>query len=40
MAVAHLLDYAGPGGYFTPSRLFGKRCVERLPGSGQIVIRG
>lgn len=40
MAVTHLLDYAGPGGYFTPSRLFGKRCVERLPGSGQIVIRG
>ncbi|MDF3936173.1 saccharopine dehydrogenase family protein [Pseudomonas citronellolis] len=39
MAVAHLLAYDGPGGYFTPSRLFGPRCVESLPGSGTIVIR-
>lgn len=40
MAVAHLLAYSGPGGYFTPSRLFGERCIESLPGSGKIVIRG
>ena len=38
MAVRHLLDYTGPGGYFTPSRLLGERCVEQLPGSGKIVI--
>ncbi len=38
LAVRHLLDYAGPGGYFTPSTLLGERCVEQLPGSGRIVI--
>jgi short subunit dehydrogenase-like uncharacterized protein len=38
LAVRHLLDYQGPGGYFTPSKLLGERCVERLPGSGKIVI--
>lgn len=38
LAVRHLLDYHGPGGYFTPSRLFGSRCIEALPGSGRIVI--
>ncbi|MEX6502291.1 saccharopine dehydrogenase family protein [Pseudomonas zhanjiangensis] len=38
LAVGHLLDYSGPGGYFTPSRLLGERCVEQLPGSGKIVI--
>nr|WP_298138951.1 saccharopine dehydrogenase NADP-binding domain-containing protein [uncultured Pseudomonas sp.] len=38
LAALHLLDYNGPGGYFTPSRLLGERCVERLPGSGTIVI--
>ncbi len=38
LAVRHLLDYTGPGGYFTPSRLLGERCVEQLPGSGKIVI--
>ena len=38
LAVEHLRNYDGPGGYFTPSTLFGARCVERLPGSGTIVI--
>lgn len=38
LAVRHLLDYQGPGGYFTPSRLFGARCIEQLPGSGHIEI--
>src|SRR5690606_33529768 len=38
MAIKHLLDYTGPGGYFTPSRLFGARCVEALPGSGKIEL--
>ena len=38
LAVRHLLDYNGPGGYFTPSRLLGERCVELLPGSGKILI--
>ncbi|MDA7085313.1 saccharopine dehydrogenase NADP-binding domain-containing protein [Pseudomonas sp. SA3-5] len=38
LAVGHLLAYSGPGGYFTPSRLFGERCVEQLPGSGKIII--
>ena len=36
--VRHLLDYQGEGGYFTPSRLMGERCVEQLPGSGSIRI--
>jgi short subunit dehydrogenase-like uncharacterized protein len=38
LAARHLLAYQGPGGYFTPSQLFGARCVEALPGSGKIVI--
>ena len=38
LAVRHLLDYGGPGGYFTPSKLLGERCVELLPGSGKVVI--
>ncbi|HBO9700946.1 TPA: NAD(P)H-binding protein [Pseudomonas aeruginosa] len=38
LAVRHLLDYQGPGGYFTPSRLLGARCVESLPGSGRITV--
>ncbi|WP_043241208.1 saccharopine dehydrogenase NADP-binding domain-containing protein [Pseudomonas solani] len=38
LAVNHLLAHDGPGGYGTPSRLFGERCVERLPGSGAIRI--
>ncbi|WP_457789278.1 saccharopine dehydrogenase family protein [Pseudomonas sp. PL-6] len=36
LAVRHLLDYQGRGGYFTPSQLFGARCVEQLPGCGPI----
>jgi len=36
--VEHLLDRDGPGGFFTPSRLIGPRCVESLPGSGRIEI--
>jgi short subunit dehydrogenase-like uncharacterized protein len=38
LAVEHLLDRDGPGGFFTPSRLIGPRCVESLPGSGRIEI--
>lgn len=38
LAVRHLLKYAGPGGYYTPSKLLGERCVEQLPGSGKILI--
>lgn len=33
-----LLDYKGPGGYFTPSKLCGFELVERLPGSGLIKV--
>ena len=42
LAVEHLLDRDGPGGFFTPSRLIGPRCVESLPGSGrtEIEVRG
>ncbi|MBF2997856.1 hypothetical protein HKT22_33885, partial [Pseudomonas aeruginosa] len=40
LAVRHLLDYQGPGGYFTPSQLLGARCVESLPGSGRITVIG
>lgn len=38
LAAEHLLDRDGPGGFFTPSRLIGPRCVESLPGSGRIEI--
>jgi short subunit dehydrogenase-like uncharacterized protein len=38
LAVEHLLDRDGPGGFFTPSQLIGPRCVESLPGSGRIEI--
>lgn len=38
LAVRHLLDYSGTGGYYTPSKLLGTRCVEQLPGSTPIVI--
>jgi short subunit dehydrogenase-like uncharacterized protein len=38
MAVEHLLSREGPGGFFTPSRLFGPRCVEQLPGSSAITV--
>ena len=39
-AVRHLLAKPESAGYFTPSKLFGTRCIEQLPGSGRIVIRG
>ncbi len=39
-AVRHLLANPTSVGYFTPSKLFGARCIEQLPGSGSIVIRG
>ncbi|MBU2155792.1 MAG: hypothetical protein KKC81_07630, partial [Gammaproteobacteria bacterium] len=38
LAVRHLLNYNGSGGYFTPTKLLGQRCVEQLPGSGKIDI--
>jgi len=38
MAVEHLLGREGPGGFFTPARLMGPRCVERLPGCGTITV--
>jgi len=38
MAVEHLLGREGPGGFFTPARLMGPRCVERLPGCGPIAV--
>lgn len=38
MAVRHVLETETAPGYFTPSRLMGARCVERLPGSGSITI--
>ncbi len=38
LAVRHLLAYTGPGGYFTPAKLLGARCIEQLPGSGSIQI--
>ncbi|SDP10702.1 saccharopine dehydrogenase family protein [Pseudomonas jinjuensis] len=40
LAVRRLLYHRGGGGYFTPSQLFGERCVEELPGSSRITIRG
>lgn len=40
LTVRHLLEHPDAAGYFTPSKLFGARCVEQLPGSGSIVIRG
>ncbi|AGI25968.1 saccharopine dehydrogenase family protein [Pseudomonas sp. MT3] len=39
-AVRHLLAQPESAGYFTPSKLFGPRCIEQLPGSGKVVIRG
>lgn len=38
LAVTHLLGRDGGGGYFTPARLLGSRCVESLPGSGRIAL--
>ncbi len=38
MAVKHVLETENAPGYFTPSRLMGSSCVERLPGSGTMSI--
>jgi short subunit dehydrogenase-like uncharacterized protein len=38
MAVKFLLGHAPAGGYYTPSRLMGVRCVELLPGSTPIRV--
>lgn len=38
MAVTHVLETDNAPGYFTPSRLMGERCIERLPGSGSMII--
>lgn len=38
MAVEHLLGRDGIGGFFTPARLMGSRCVEPLPGGGPIAV--
>jgi short subunit dehydrogenase-like uncharacterized protein len=38
MAVKFLLGHAPTGGYYTPSRLMGARCVELLPGSTPIRV--
>ena len=38
MAVKFLLDHTPAGGYYTPSMLFGARCVEELPGSTPIRV--
>jgi short subunit dehydrogenase-like uncharacterized protein len=38
MAVRFLLEHAPAGGYYTPSRLMGARCVEQLPGSTSIRV--
>jgi short subunit dehydrogenase-like uncharacterized protein len=40
MAVERLLEHAPSGGYCTPSRLMGARCVERLPGASAIRLDG
>ena len=38
LAVECLLDRNAPGGFVTPARLLGPRCVESLAGSGRIEI--
>jgi short subunit dehydrogenase-like uncharacterized protein len=38
MAVEHLVESDDTGGVFTPSRLLGPRCVERIPGSTAIAV--
>lgn len=37
-AATHLQNYAGRGGYFTPSQLFGNRIIEEFDGSSAIDI--
>jgi short subunit dehydrogenase-like uncharacterized protein len=36
MALRHVLEERPVGDFYTPSRLLGRRAVERLPGSGKI----
>jgi short subunit dehydrogenase-like uncharacterized protein len=38
MAVKFLLEHAPAGGYYTPSMLMGRRCVEQLAGSTPICL--
>jgi short subunit dehydrogenase-like uncharacterized protein len=38
LAVEQLLNMQVEGGSYTPSRLFGKEMVSKLPGSGAIVV--
>jgi short subunit dehydrogenase-like uncharacterized protein len=38
MAVQYLLTNTPSGGYYTPSMLLGRRCVEQLPGSTSIRV--
>lgn len=38
LALQFLLNYAGEGGYFTPSQLMGRNCVESLPNTSNIRI--
>jgi short subunit dehydrogenase-like uncharacterized protein len=38
MAIAHVIATRPTGGYSTPSRLMGPRCVEQVPGVGRIGI--
>lgn len=38
-AAAHLENYGGRGGYFTPSQLFGNRIIEEFAGCGAITIK-
>jgi short subunit dehydrogenase-like uncharacterized protein len=38
LALQYVLEHRPPGGYYTPSRLMGERCVERLPGVSVIRV--
>ena len=38
MAVNFLLEEEPAPGYYTPSRLLGTDCIEKLPGSGSMRI--
>ena len=38
MAVNFLLEQEPAPGYYTPSRLLGTDCIEKLPGSGSMQI--
>ena len=39
MAMKHVLEHRPEGGYYTPTRLMGPRCVEQLPGVSPIRIQ-